>query len=383
MRVHDYAAGAPGIELKGDEGDPNEVVTKALADLTKVVEQRAGDMKGIADRLDKLEAKANRPGSGGTGKVEDPDAAAERKAFAEYLARGDRAAELKTLRESSDAQGGYLAPDEMSTEMVRNLVEFSPVRPIASVRTTGSPAVKYPKRTGVTNASWDGELEDATESEPSFGMHTVTVHKLQTYVDISNELLQDSAGMAEAEVRLALAEDFGKKEGAAFISGDGVNKPLGMLSDTSVGYTATGNASTLGSAPADLLISLMYALPAAYRNRGTWLMNGTTLAAVRKLKDGAGNYLWSPAYTEGQPETLLGRPVVEAVDMPDVGSAAEPIIFGDVESAYRIVDRLALSILVNPYLLASKGVTRIHATRRLGGSVIRPEAIRKVRCATS
>ena len=382
MRIENYAAGAPGIELKGDEGDPNEVVTKALAELTASVEGRASEVKAIGDRIDKLEAKVNRPGSGG--KQEDADVAAEKKAFAEYLARGDRAVELKTLRLSGDPQGGYLAPDEISAEMVRNLVEFSPVRSLASVRTTGAPAVKYPKRTGVTNATWDAELQDATESEPAFGMHTVTVHKLQTYVDISNELLADTGGMAEAEVRLALAEDFGKKEGLAFVSGSGVGQPLGMLNESAVGYTFSGNASTLGSAPADLLITAMYALPAVYRNRGTWLMNGSTLAAIRKLKDGTtGNYLWQPAYTAGQPETILGRPVVEAVDMPDIGTAAEPIIFGDMESAYRIVDRIALSILVNPYLLASKGVTRIHATRRLGGSVIRPEALRKIRCATS
>ena len=382
MRVHNYAAGAPGIELKGDEGDPNEVVTKALAELTASVEGRAGEVKAIGERIDKLEAKVNRPGSGGT--PETADAAAEKKAFAEYLARGDRAVELKTLRLSGDPQGGYLAPDEISAEMVRNLVEFSPVRSLASVRTTGAPAVKYPKRTGVTSATWDAELQDATESEPAFGMHTVTIHKLQTYVDISNELLADTGGMAEAEVRLALAEDFGKLEGRAFVSGSGVGQPFGRLHDSAVGYTFSGNASTLGSAPADLLITAMYALPAVYRNRGTWMMNGSTLAAIRKLKDGTtGNYLWQPAYTAGQPETILGRPVVEAVDMPDIGTAAEPIIFGDIESAYRIVDRIALSILVNPYLLASKGVTRIHATRRLGGSVIRPEALRKVRCATS
>jgi HK97 family phage major capsid protein len=383
MRVHDYAAGAPGIELKGDNDDPNEVVTKALADLTASVEGRAGEVKAIGERLDKLEAKMNRPGVAGD-KKDDPDAAAEKKAFAEYLHRGDRAVDIKTLRVAVDPQGGVLAPAEMSAEMIRNLVEFSPIRTLASVRSTSSPSVQYPKRTGVTNAGWRAELQDATASEPSFGMVEVPVHELATYVDISNELLADSAGMAETEVRQALAEDFGKKEGLAFISGSGIGQPLGLLTAAGIAYTFSGNASTLGSAPADLLITAMYALPAAYRNRGMWVMNGNTIAAVRKLKDGTtGNYLWQPAYTAGQPETILGRPVVEAVDMPDIGSAAEPIIFGDFDAAYRIVDRLALSILVNPYLLATKGVTRIHATRRVGATVIRPEAIRKIRCATS
>lgn len=381
MRQTMYAPGGR-IELKGDDGDPNEIVTKALADLTASVEGRAGEVKAFGDRLDKLEAKLNRPNGGGAN--DNPDAAAEKKAFAAYLARGDRADEIKTLRVAIDPQGGVLAPNELSSEIIRNLVETSPIRSIASVRTTGAPAVQYPKRTGVTNAAWKAELADATASEPAFGMIEVPVHELATYVDISNELLADSAGMAETEVRLALAEDFGKKEGAAFISGTAVGRPMGLLTDASVAYTFSGNASTLGSAPADLLISAMYKLPAVYRNRGTWVMNGNTIAEIRKLKDGTtGNYLWQPAYQAGQPETILGRPVIEAVDMPDIGSAAEPIIFGDFNAAYRIVDRLAMSVLVNPYLLATKGVTRIHATRRVGGAVIRPEALRKIRCATS
>ena len=126
----------------------------------------------------------------------------------------------------------------------------------------------------------------------------------------------------------------------------------------------------------------MYALPATYRNRGAWAMNGTALAAIRKLKDTAGQYLWQPSLQAGQPETILGRPVVEMVDMPDVEADAFPIIYGDF-SAYRIVDRLAMSVLVNPYLLATKGVTRIHATRRVGGRVIQAARFRKLKMATS
>ncbi len=335
----------------------------------------------LRTRLDDVEVRAARPATRTETTTTDSD---ERRAFVAYLARGDRADEVRTLRVSSDPQGGFLVPDEISSEMIRNLVEFSPIRSLASVRTTGAPNVQYPRRTGVTAAQWTAELQESTASEPAFGMVDVSVHELTTHVDISNALLADSAGMAETEVRLALAEDFGKKEGAAFISGTGVGQPMGMLVDASVAYTFSGAASTLGAAPADLLIEAMYKLPAAYRNRGTWVMNGNTLAAIRKLKDGtSGNYLWQPSYVAGQPETILGRPVVEAVDMPDIGTGAEPIIFGDFEQAYRIVDRVALSVLVNPYLLATKGVTRIHATRRVGAAVIRPAAIRKIRCATS
>lgn len=377
------------FEFKDDGTDPVDVVTKALTDLTKTVDERfkgletkSGDVAKLAERLDKIEAKANRPG---TGERKDTDEAAEleRKAFVEYLRMGDRATEIKTLTVSGDPQGGYLAPNEIASEFIRNLVQYSPVRQLATVRSTVAPSVSYPKRTGVTNAAWRGETQTSTESEPTFGQVDIPARELATYVDISNQLLQDSVA-AEAEVRLALAEDFGAKEGLAFVKGAGNLQPEGLMVNADVAYTATGNASTLGSAPADLLISHYYALPAAYRARGTWLMNGSTLAAVRKLKDGTtGVYLWQPAFAQGQPETILGRPVVEVPDLDDVGAAAQPILFGDIATAYRIVDRIALSVLVNPYSLATQGITRIHATRRVGAAVVQPAAVRKIKCAVS
>lgn len=383
------------FELKGEGDlpidDPTEIVTKALDDLRttvddrlKAVETKQLDVDKIVKRIDVIEIKVNRPGAGTT-KSADETAEIERKAFGTYLRMGDRTPvdEIKTLTVSGDPQGGYLAPNEISAEFIRNLVEFSPIRALATVRSTSAPAVSYPKRTGITNAAWRGETQAATGSEPTFGQVDVPVRELATYVDISNQLLQDSVA-AEAEVRLALAQDFGQKEGLAFVKGDGVLQPIGLMTDADVAYTATGNASTLGSAPADLLISHYYSLPAAYRNRGTWLMNGSTLAAIRKLKDGTtGVYLWQPAFAQGQPELILGRPVYEVPDMDSVGSGAQPILFGDIATAYRVVDRVALSVLVNPYSLATTGLTRIHATRRVGAAVVQPAAIRKIKCATS
>lgn len=210
----------------------------------------------------------------------------------------------------------------------------------------------------------------------------IPIREINTYVDISNQLLADSGGAAEAEVRLALAEDFGQKEGLAFVKGSTVLEPEGMLSNPDVLITKTGIAATLGINPAELLIDVYYDVPAAYRARGTWLMNGKTLAAARKWKDGTtGVFLWQPSYQAGQPELLLGRPVVEVPDMDDVGAGTTPILFGDIATAYRIIDRLALSILVNPYVQATNGITRIHATRRTGAGVVQPKAIRKIVCA--
>ncbi|MCR5856569.1 phage major capsid protein [Mesorhizobium sp. J428] len=389
-------AGAGILETKGDDDDPVAVVTKALGDLTKSVGDQtkslddrlkaietkaADDGKKLTDRLDKIEAKAKRPG--GSDKQDDPDAEVVRKSFGTYLRLGNQTPveDIKALTVSSDPQAGYLAPAEMSTEFIKDLVEFSPIRSYASVRTTGATSVKYPKRTGITNAQWEGELEESEESDISFGLTEVEIHKLTTFVDISNELLADSAGQAEQEVRLALAEDFGQKEAVAFVNGSGVKQPAGLMSDTGILHTVNGHATNLS---ADKLIDLMYALPAAYRNASgaAWALNGTTLAAVRKLKDGQNNYLWQPSYQVGQPETILGKPVIEMVDMPDIADGAFPIIYGDF-SAYRIVDRLALSVLSDPYTQARKGVTRIHATRRTGGRVLQTARFRKLKTATS
>ena len=352
-----------------------------ISALTTEVKAANDNAAAAKSRADELEVKMARPGS--TTVKDEPSA--EQKACATYLRHGERAPvdEIKTLTVSGDPQGGYLAPAEMSTEFIRNLVEVSPIRGLASVRTTSAPSVSYPSRTGVTNAKWKGETETREESEPSFGQIEIPVREITTFVDISKQLLDDSAA-AEAEVRLALAEDFGQKEGLAFVKGAGNLQPGGLMTNPGVLHTPTGNASTLGSNPADLLITHYYSLPAMYRARGTWIMNGSTLAAIRKLKDGTtGVYLWQPAYAAGQPETILGRPVMEVPDMDDVGAAAEPIAFGDIATAYRIIDRLALSILVDPYTQAKNGITRIHATRRLGAAVVQPRAFKKIKCATS
>jgi len=374
------------LETKGEEDDPANIVTKALDDLTKKVDDRLKDIETKADtsklenRLKDLETKANRPG-GGSDKKDDEAIVAEKKAFGTYLRLGNQTPveDLKVLQVSTDPQGGYLAPAEMSSEFIRDLVLVSPVRSVASVRSTASPSVIYPKRTGITNAKWKGELQAQEGSEPSFGQAEIVVKEINTYVDVSNQLLADSGGQAESEVRLALSDDFGQKEGVAFVNGDGVLQPEGLLTNGDIASVLNGHATNLQP---DALVKLMYSMPAAYRNAGTWAMNGTTLGIVRTMKDGDGRYLWQPSFQAGQPETILGRPVIELPDLPDLAANQFPIVFGDW-SGYRVVDRLGLSILVNPYLLATNGITRIHATRRVGGGVLQAAKFKKLKMATS
>ncbi|KQN72395.1 phage major capsid protein [Devosia sp. Leaf64] len=354
---------------------------------TATDENAALELKAVNDnfakltaRLDKVEAKANRPAAANDNGNVPTEAL---KSFGNYLRLGRMDAdtiERKALTVANDAPNYVLAPKEVSEEFIRNLVEWSPVRAIADVRTINTHAILLPKRTGITNAKWTGEAVAAEASQPTFGQMEIAVKELTTFVDLSNWMVEDSAEVAEREVRLALAEDFAKKEVTGFVNGTAAAEVKGFMADAGIAAYVNGHATLIS---ADALISMLYSVPGAFRSRGTWAMNGNTLAAVRKLKDGQGNYLWQPSYQAGQPETILGRPVVEMLDMPDIAANTFPIAFGDFKAGYRIYDRLDLSVLSNPFTLATEGQTRFHARRRVGAGVVRPEAFRKLKMATA
>jgi HK97 family phage major capsid protein len=365
------------------EDRANEVKT-ALDALTADVNAKTAPVADLTKRLDAIETKINRPAIHTEKKDDISD---ERKAFNGYLRRGKETLqpdEVKSLRVADDSSGGYLAPAEFSAEVVKGIVEMSPIRQAARVGSTSSGEVLLPKRTGRPTGSWVGETDTRTGTESSYGQIEVPIHEMACYVDVSQRLLEDAAVNVESEVASDLSEEFGRLEGLGFSQGDGVKKPVGIMEAAGVAYTPTGNASTLGTAPADTLIDLFYSLPAYYRNRGVWLMNSKTIAAVRKLKDGStGAYLWQPGLAQGDPATILGRPLIEDPTMDDIGSAAEPILFGSVADAYRIYDRVSLSLLRDPYSQAANGLVRFHARRRTGGALVLADAVRKIKCATS
>ncbi len=344
----------------------------------------AEELKALKDDMKVIKAKLNRPHAANNNKPAAENDNSVVKAFAHFLRTGfDAAPETirKALTVGADELTGYvLAPEEVSGEFIRNLVEFSPVRALADVRTANSHTVVMPKRLSVTNAKWKGEAVASEASEPSFGEMEIGIKELTTHVDLSNWLIEDASADVVGEVSLALAEDFGAKEGKAFVGVSDAAAPSGFMNEATVANTLNGHATNLS---ADQLIKLMYALPGIYRTRGTWVMNGSTLATIRTLKDGNGNYLWQPSYQAGQPETILGRPVVELIDMPDIGANAFPIMFGDFKAGYRIYDRVAFGVKTNPYLLATEGQVRFHARRRVGAGVVRPDAFRKLKMATS
>lgn len=268
---HAALANATPMEFKDDEGGEGVAPeVKAINDLTKTVTDKltafGDEQKALGARLDAHIAKGSRPGAAAAEKGEE--AKLESKAFGTFLRKGQNALtaeETKTLRVSDDTAGGYLAPADFSTEIVKQLVQFSPVRQAASVGSTSSSSVILPKRTGRPTGQWEGELEESSETESTYGQLEIPIHEAKCYVDVSNKLLEDAAVDIEAEVSGDLAEEFGRLEGVAFVNGNGVKKPMGFMQDPNIAFSVSGDANLI---KADGLISVMYAVPAFYPESG-------------------------------------------------------------------------------------------------------------------
>ena len=338
-----------------------------------VAEQNATDVKG---QLDKLETVLKRPNSGFDTKSIDESL----QTFDAYCRKGFDAltdAEKKALTVSNDSTGGYLAPPEYVRELIKTVTEISPIRSIARVRSTGQRSIQVPKRTGTFAAQW--VAESGTRSETTgyqVGLEEIPAHEYYALVDISEQDLEDSVFDLEAEMQSEFSTQFAKAEGTAFVSGNAVGKPEGFMTNSDVSEVNSGNGTAL---LADGLLTLVHSIKSEYASNATFVLNRSTLSAIRKLKDTAGQYVFQAGMSlvSGVPNTILGYPYVEATDMPSVGANAFPVAFGDFSKAYMIVDRVALAVLRDPFTQATTGNVRYIARRRVGGQVILPEAIVK------
>ncbi|WP_376959647.1 phage major capsid protein [Azospirillum sp. A26] len=352
---------------------------------TKMTAAITAALAPITDRLGKVETTLRRPGAAPAPEKKGDDAP-ERKAFETYL-RGGTAGmeftEVKALRTGDDPSAGYLAPAEFIAEVDKNIVLWSPVRQLATVRNTARGSVELPKRIGRPTATWVEELEDRedTETGSRYGKSAYEVKELTAYVDVSFSTLEDAAVDIFGELAGDLAEEFGQAEGEAFVTGNGVKRPMGFMSDSSIPTVASGDAAKI---TADSLIDLFHALPSPYRTNAVWGMNSTTLGAIRKLKTTGGEYLLSMSGLAGSPvTTILGRPVVELPDMPDVAGDAVPLVFGDFAQGYRVFDRVGFFLLRDDLTQRTKGKCRFHARKRVAGGVRKSEALRKLRIAAN
>lgn len=372
------------IEFKDAEGEalPGDIV-KALGDLqTDVTARIAGIETKAFERLDALEAKLARPGAAGNDNAK-PDQI-EVKAFGAFLRRGKEMLpeiEVKSLVVGTDATAGYLAPKDMAASVIKLLVEHSPIRAYANVISIGAPAIQMPRRLTGTGATWTAEAADRTTSEPSFEQLTLTPYELATFTDVSNQLLEDNAYNLEGFLADDFAEAFGKTEGLALVKGTGTGQPKGIMVASGITEVKTGVAADFPStSPADVLIGMFHKLPGAHAQNAQWLMNRNTLAAVRKWKNTTGDYIVLDSLKEGAPPTLLGRPIVEAIDMDDIGANKFPILFGDLKG-FTIVDRLGLAVMRDPYTQMTKGIVRFHARKRVGSDLTHPDRFVKLKCA--
>ncbi|NOZ32800.1 MAG: phage major capsid protein [Alphaproteobacteria bacterium] len=304
------------------------------------------------------------------------------EAFSAYVRRGEE----KALSVGSNTDGGYLVPGETETEILRRLTEMSPIRAIAGVRQVSASTYRKPVSLTGPATGWGGE----TDVRPQTNSQTITAidyptTELYAMPAATASFLDDAA----VDVGRWIAEEvdaaFAEQETSAFVSGDGVNKPTGFLSVTSVaeaswtwgnlGYIATGTAGAFpASDESDVLIDLVYALKAGYRQNASWVMNRRSQSVLRKLKDADGNYLWQPAATAGARASLMGFELIEAEDMPDIGTDTTPIAFGDFRRGYLVVDRRGVNILRDPF--SAKPYVLFYTTKRVGGGVQDFDAIK-------
>lgn len=357
-----------------------------------------GRLQGVVDGLNRTMA-AMRVGAG-AGEPTTPERATHRQAFAKWFRRGDRAVdnlgdlEVKAeLRTTSDPDGGYVVPREMDAEMIRILGNMSAMRSIAQVTPMGAPKLEKLVNAGGAGGGWVGETEARTDTEtPTLQKLTFEPHEMYAQPLATQTLLDDADMNIEGWLADEVGITFAELEGAAFISGDGVSKPRGLLAYDTVanaswewgklGYIATGHATAFPSSnPGDVIHNATYGLKRAYRTGARWLMNDATQLVARKWKDGNGVYLWQPSLQAGEPSSLNGYGIVTDDYMPDLGAGEFPIAFGDFFRTYRIIDRLGTRVLRDPY--TNKPYVRFYTTKRVGGGVQNFQSCLLIKCAAS
>jgi HK97 family phage major capsid protein len=316
-------------------------------------------------------------------------------AFVEqYLRRGiESGLETKAIGSSSDAIGGYAVPQEIDAQIDATLLAISPIRGIANVVKVGSAGYRKLIASGGTPSGFVG-FEDARPetNTPTFSEVVAPSGELYANPAVSQQMLDDAMFDVEAFLAQEIATEFARAEGAAFVAGSGVNQPLGFL--TSPNSSAVDSARPMGtlqtigtgvpggfpaSDPEDALIDLMQSLRSPYRQGAVFVMNSATAAEIRKFRTSTGAFIFQPSLAAGQPATLLGYPLIEADDMPDIAAGSLSIAFGNFKAGYVVAERNATNILRDPF--THKPYVHFYATKRVGGQVVNSEAIKLLKFA--
>jgi HK97 family phage major capsid protein len=346
-------------------------------------------------RIDRLTLDRNRPALA-QDEAREPHVAEHKTAFASYIRNGEagnlKRLEGKALSAGSGPDGGYLAPASVESEILRRLATVSPIRGIATVRTISSGTYKKAFSTSGPASGWVGETDTRSQTNAStLAELSFPAMELYAMPAATQTLLDDAIVNIDQWIAEEVETAFAEQEGTAFVTGDGDDKPKGFLAyDTvadgswvwgKIGVLNTGVAGGFpSSSPSDILVDLIYALKAGYRQNGSFVMNRKTQAVVRKFKDSSGHYLWQPPASVGAPATLMGFPLVEAEDMPNISSGAVPLVFGDFRRGYLVVDRAGVRILRDPY--SAKPYVLFYTTKRVGGGVQDFAAIKGLKFST-
>lgn len=341
-------------------------------------------VKQMAEAMANIETKLNRPAFDKPGDEQKSREEAAGKAFGDWLRRGEKGMtpeSLKLLSVGDDTQAGYLAPVQMVNQMIIAADEISELRSVATVINTNSKAVEIPKETGQPEAEWAGDGQDVSATNATYGVERIDANELVAVTDVTWSMLEDAGVNLAQFIQSNMARRFAIKEGRGFVSGNGVKKPQGLLAAAGLVEYASGDSNKI---TADAITALaMKALKSEYSRNGVYALNRSTLFDVYTLKDGQGQYLYRPNQDVGRPPTIQGRPYIEMPDLPNAEAGTYPILFGDFRRGYVIVDRQAVSIYRDESSQSSKRIVRFVGSKRVGGAVVLPEAIAKLKIATS
>ena len=375
----------------GEDLSPADDLKHAIAGFMTEIKSKLQEQD---DRMTKLDRKtmfaAKRPALAQATDIEAP----HQKAFGAYLRSGYddglRGLEIegKAMSTAVAADGGYLVAPQTAATVQNVLMSTASIRAIANIVNVDATSYDVLFARADIGAGWASETAAMAETAtPVIERITIPLHELSALPKTSQRLLDDSAFDIEGWLAGRIADKFARSEAAAFVNGDGADKPRGFLTYTNMdndswswgglGWVPSGAATALLNG--DAIVDLVYALGAEYRAGATFVMNSKTTGVVRKLKDADGRYLWSDGLAAGEPARLMGYPVLVAEDMPDIAAGAFPIAFGNFAAGYTIAERPDLRVLRDPF--SAKPHVLFYATKRVGGAVSDFAAIKLMQIA--
>lgn len=368
--------------FKAENNAQLEAVKKGQADALQAlkVDRINADIEKLQSAVDEANTKIAAAQMQGVvqGGLKDREYSA---AFQAHMKRGEIQA---NLNKGAADQGGYLAPTEWDRSIGDKLVQVSPMRSLATVQSISTNGFSKLFNQKGTTSGWVGEAAARPDTAtPTFGTLTYNTGELYANPSATQQMLDDSEVNLEAWLAGEVQQEFAYQEGVAFLAGDGTNKPKGLLTYITGGANAaahpygaitTVNSGAAAALTTDGIVSLIYALPSEFTGNARFIMNRATQAAIRKLKDGQGNYIWQPSYVAGQPATVAGFGVTEVAGMPDIAAAAKPIVFGDFRAGYLVIDRVGVRVIRDN--LTNKPYVSFYTTKRVGGGLLNPQVLR-------